>query len=219
MRRLVGAAMALVVAAAPAAARTWVVDQYGAGDLTTIQAALDSVQITPGTDTVIVRAGHYAEHLTIWQTFDHWPDDSALVVCPDGPEATTVLNVATPEGAYQNCPAYWRFRGMGFMECVVFRAGLGEPYVYWDGCAFQAGFDGNGSCTYEHLQDCDFYGPVRLMYYNARFRRLRFHHAPLTTMKWCGTLSYSDCLFEGGARRHARDRTQRGRSRVSQLHV
>ncbi len=203
MRRLVGAAMALVVAAAPAAARTWVVDQYGAGDVRTIQAALDSVQVAPGTDTVVVRGGEYPEHLTVWQTFEYWPEETTLVVCPDGPEATTVLNVVTPAGHSGSYPGHWTFKGMGFSERVIFQTSLGDPQIYWEGCVFRSGLDCTAFCTWPNLTNCDFYGPVRLMGFDTGggglyFEDLRFHRAPLTTSKLCGELIYRNCRFEGG---------------------
>ncbi len=206
MRRWLFAAFALVVTAAPAAARTWVVDQYGAGDVRTIQAALDSVQIAPGPDTAIVRAGDYPEHLSVWRTFDDWlPADGedAVVLCPDGPDMTTALNITIPALGFGKRLLPWTIRGMGYLEPVTFVTNDYNDDFRWVGCTFRAGFDGDGNGAAPPLSDCDLYGPVRLMYFNSvahqtDFENLRFHRAPLTTIKQLGPLIYRNCRFEGG---------------------
>ncbi len=204
MRRWLFAAFALVVTAAPAAARTWVVDWAGSGDVTTIQAALDSVQIASGTDTVVVLPGHYAERDTIWKVEDYYRAPAAVVICPGGPEFTSLMSLSFPcppalDEWYAFHPV-WTFRGLEILEGITLE-GHGQDNIALESCAFRGPLVGHGSGRMlPAFVDCDFYAPVSLTDYNSMdhpVTRSRFHHAPLTTTRYASPVVYQDCTFEG----------------------
>ncbi len=192
---------ALLASATPARARTFVVDQSGGGDFTTIQAAIDTVDTRNAPDTVVVHAGHYAEHLNFRLT-TRFPNRTVplLLLCPSGPDSTTALDFTNTRNEYWFADCWWLGRGLGFVSRCVPVPGFGGPFpLRWEQCKFFGGYDATSyGCQRGEVADCDFYASTRLIGYNTTFENLRFHRAPLVTMKECGTLLYSHCSFVGG---------------------
>ena len=186
-------AAALTCVATSAGARTYVVDPSGNGNFTTIQAALNAVAVGGTPDSVVVHAGHYAEHL-VYPVIT--TPLQVTVIAPSGPDSTTALDFidTLPVSSY----GWWYTSGFGYEQLCRTR-GVYEQ-GRWERCKFFGGFEGDRGCAWPDLQDCDFYARSKLLGYYSRsssFANLRFHHAPLTASRGCGDLRFYGCTFEG----------------------
>jgi hypothetical protein len=76
----------LVLGAGPAHAATWIVDQSGLEDFTSIQEAVDAASMP---DTILVRPGTYHERVSFFQ------DKSGILLKGDGPVADVVIDADT----------------------------------------------------------------------------------------------------------------------------
>ncbi len=197
-------ALACSCAARAVAAKTFIVDQAGTGDFTTIQEALNAVDADTGPDTVVVHPGDYAEHLFFPCSSIPPPVGASLLVSSGGAGVTSALDASTGDYLDLVAPYWWVIRGFELKNSFTL-SGLHYPHyipLRWEQCVFRSGVQAlNRQCSRQiDFEDCDFYGPTSLMQYNTLapgFTKLRFHHAPLTTQKYCGTMQYTGCTFEG----------------------
>ncbi len=196
--------IAYACAARVAAAKTFIVDAGGVGDFTTIQAAVDAVRADIGPDTIVVHPGDYAEHVLFTCTSNPPPVAASLLVSSSGPTVTSLLDASTSISVDIVPPWWWTIRGFELKNSFTLSNTVMPSYLRlrWEQCVFRSGVQAlNRNCSNQtDFEDCDFYGPTALMLYAngvPGFLHLRFHHAPLTTQKQCGTMTYTACTFEG----------------------
>lgn len=180
--------------ASAARAHSVVVDPSGGGDFTTLQAALNSVAASFAPETVIVRAGAYAETVTLPQR-----DSQSLLVCSAGPESTRVAGLLLGPSTYGSGSAHrdWTVRGLSVGESVL--STPSKARARFEQCAFAAGLTVNwlGSGVSMPVSECEFLGPTSLLGIYGIAQSLRFRNAPLRTEPRVGGLYYTDCAFAG----------------------
>ncbi len=189
-------ALALVLSdfAGTASAHSVVVDPAGGGDFVTIQAAVNSVAASFAPETVIVRAGAYAETVTLPQR-----DSQSLLVCTAGPESTSVAGLVLGPSTYGTGSTHrdWTVRGLTVGTAVT--SVPQKARARFEQCAFTGGLTVNwleGGVAMP-VADCDFAGPTQLLGIYGTAQSLRFRHAPLRTEPRVGGLYYTDCAFVG----------------------
>ncbi len=175
-------------------AHSVVVDPSGGGDFTTVQAALNSVAASFAPETVIVRAGAYAETVTLPQR-----DSQSLLVCPAGAESTSVAGMLLGPSTYSAGSTHrdWIVRGLSVGASVLSTPSTAR--TRFEQCAFAAGFTLNwlGGGVSMPVSECEFHGPTSLLGIYGIAQSLRFRDAPLRTEPRVGGLYYTNCSFVG----------------------
>ncbi|MBI5169199.1 MAG: hypothetical protein HZA61_06900 [Candidatus Eisenbacteria bacterium] len=177
-----------------ARAHSVIVDPSGGGDFTTVQAALNSVAASFPPETVIVRAGAHAETVTLPQR-----DSQSLLVCPAGPESTSVAGLLLGPSSYGVGSTHrdWVVRGLSVGASVL--STPSKVRARFEQCAFAAGFtvDWLEGGIPMPVSECEFHGPTSLLGIYGIAQSLRFRNAPLRTEPRVGGLYYMDCTFAG----------------------
>jgi hypothetical protein len=153
----------LFAALAPAGARAahYLVSQDGAGDFTSIGAAINGCLYSPR-DTILVMPGSYPETLHVAvQFFGPYLYPETAIVGVEGTSATRVTSVMTD--IQFACPT--RISGITFTGEVQVLDNRG--YCFFDRCVFLGKVRAYGGGGPPCFEDCDFYAMTEI----AEFRK------------------------------------------------
>jgi len=184
----------MIAAAPPAISSHLLVSQDGAGDFTSLTAALANWNANHSTDSILIAPGEYDEVVNLDFQLE------CPVASTEGPEVTQIRGfTALPEGQLTYEYAYGGLYGISIKDPVKF--GNNTWYANWTHCIFEGGFHGHvfdgsganfGSCTFRDTSSFDGYA-----YYISD---CVFEGAPSFFRNALGAVEWQRCTFKGPAR-------------------
>ena len=105
--------LAFIIQPVRAEPRTWIVDDYGAGDFNTIQQAIDAAS---SGDIIFVCNGTYYEHLTIGKSLS-LIGENKLYTTIDGNSTGDVVSITSDDTRIVNFTIQYGYSGISLLHC------------------------------------------------------------------------------------------------------